>query len=305
MTARLSILLAVAMLVSGPARAASISVTDSRPFGYFLGDIVKRHIIVHAKPGESLDLGSLPRPGPVNYWLELAGANIDESDEGEGKAYRLTLAYQTFYAPLDPRKLTIPGFKLKIDSGTGSHELSVPELEFLTSPLRRLFASQSDKASTATELRPDHMGAALATGRDRTAMLVSGLIALASLIALARHNAWWPFHHRPQRPFTQAARYLRANAERLAGTAGYRAALLRLHRAFDTAAGRRVLSEDVDGFITQHPQFAPLTPEVQRLFAVSRQAFFANDVDHARAAMPLEAVTRLSERLGAAERRAA
>jgi hypothetical protein len=44
---------------------------------------------------------------------------------------------------------------------------------------------------------------------------------------------------------------------------------------------------------------------VKRLFASSRRAFFANDVDQARAQMPLRALAELSTRLSAAERRAA
>ncbi len=136
-------------------------------------------------------------------------------------------------------------------------------------------------------------------------MLVSGLAALAALTGLAWHNAWWPFHRRPARPFTDAARFLRTNGARLQGASGYRAALLKLHRAFDLAAGRRVLADDVAEFLRQHPEFAPYAGEVERLFASSRQAFFANEVDQARAAMPLPALTELSTRLGAAERRAA
>jgi mxaA protein len=290
---------------AAPARAASVTAAETRPFGYFLGDVIRRDLTIRIGPGESLDMASLPRPGPVNYWLELGSADLVEGRNGDEKLYRLTLVYQTFYAPLDTRKLTIPGFKLKVDGPSGAQELSVPEFGFTTSPLRQLFSEKGDTAGSATALRPDHIPQRLPTGRERTALLVAGVLALASLVGLAWHNAWWPFHRRPSRPFTEAARFIRTHGASLNGVGGYRTALLKLHRAFDLAAGRRVLADDVAEFLGQHPEFSPYAAEVERMFASSREAFFADDVARARATMPIDAIAELGDRLGAAERRAA
>jgi mxaA protein len=213
----------------------------------------------------------------------------------------LALSYQTFYAPLDTRRLMIPAFKLKI-SGTRDAEITVPEFGFVTTPIRQLFADKGQSSDTATKLRPDSPTPRVPTGAVRTAMLTSGVTAVAALVALAWINAWWPFHQRPARPFTQAARFLRSNTRRLDDATGYRVALLKLHRAFDIAAGRRVLADDIGVFLGQHPEFAPFRADVERMFASSRQAFFANEVDRAREMMPLSALTRLGDRLGAAER---
>ena len=286
------------------ARAPVLSVSDTRAFGYFIGDAIHREVVLRLAPGDVLDTASLPRPGPLNYWLELSSADLSTSSEGDDTLYRLSLVYQTFYAPLDTRALVIPAFKLKVTGAQGS-EVNVPAFSFLMSPIRQLFTDKGQSSDSVTKLRPDRPAPREATGRERTLMLVSGLFALAALTGLAWHNAWWPFHRRPARPFTDAARFLRTNGSRLQGAGGYRAALLKLHRAFDLAAGRRVLADDVAEFLLQHPEFAPYAAEVERLFASSRQAFFANEVDQARAAMPLPALTELSTRLGAAERRAA
>jgi len=286
-------------------RAPTLTVTEPRAFGYFLGDKLRREVDVRLAPGEDLDLASLPRPGPLNYWLELSSVDLKKEAQGDDTLYRLTLVYQTFYTPLDPRKLTIPGFTLKLAGAADGAELRVREFDFITSPIRRLFASASQSSGSAVELQPDDAPPRLVTGRERTVLLIASLVALGSLIALAWHNAWWPFHRRSARPFTDAARFLRANAARLDNATGYRIALLKLHRAFDVAAGRRVLADDVAAFLAAHPEFAAYTPEVERLFLSSRKAFFANDVEQARAAMPLPALADLSARLGAAERRAA
>ena len=244
------------------ARAPTLTVSDTRPFGYFIGDAIHRDVMLRVGPGDTLDTASLPRPGPLNYWLELSNVDLTSSAEGDDTIYRLALTYQTFYAPLDTRRLSIPAFKLKL-TGTTDAEITVPEFGFVMSPIRQLFADKGQSSDTATKLRPDYPAPRLPTGRERTLMLVSGLAAFAALIGLAWHNAWWPFHRRPARPFTDAARFLRANGGRLQGAGGYRAALLKLHRAFDIAAGRRVLSDDVGEFLHQHPEFAPYSAEVE------------------------------------------
>jgi mxaA protein len=97
---------------------------------------------------------------------------------------------------------------------------------------------------------------------------------------------------------------LQANTTQLTGEGGYRAALIKLHRAFDLAAGRRVLPDDLEAFLKEHPEFAPYAADIERLFACSRAAFFGNDNARARAAMPFKAIADLGLRLGAAERRA-
>ena len=297
----------VGVLAAGPAwsRPASLAIKEPRTFGYFIGDTLTREVILNVGEGQSLDTASVPLQGPVNYWLELSDVNLKTDTGSDGTTYRLTLKYQTFYAPLDPRRLVVPALTLKVKGGEGTGEVRVPEFGFLTAPIRLLFAQSSQSSGSAVELQPDAPVHRVTTGRERTGMLISGLIALASLIGLAWHQAWWPFRLRPSRPFTEAARYLKANASRLEGASGYRTALLKLHRAFDISAGKRVLSDDVEAFLAVRPEFAPYADQVEHLFSSSRQAFFANNVQQAQAEMPLKTLTDLSARLGAAERSAA
>jgi mxaA protein len=287
--------------VSAP-RTPSVTVINPRAFGYFIGDVIDRKVVIRLGPHEKLDMASLPRPGPLNYWLELAGVTHSEKSDGDDTIHTLHLSYQVFYGALDPRRLVIPGFKLGLTTGG---EVSVPDFGFITSPIRQLFAANSQSSGSAVEVQPDQSAPQLPTGAERTALLISSLVGLAALIGLAWHNAWWPFHKRPARPFTDAARYLKANAAQLGNAQGYRAALLKLHRAFDLAAGRRLLSEDVASFLDAHPEYRAQSGKIGQLFRASRRAFFANDVDEAQAEMPLAALVDLSAGLSAAERRAA
>ena len=232
MTRRLLALSAVLLLgaTGAFARAPEVTVSETRPFGYFLGDVIEREVTVRVGPGDTLDTASLPRPGPLNYWLELSRADLAKTADGDDTVYRLALTYQTFYAPLDTRRLSIPAFKLKV-SGATNVELAVPGFGFVMSPIRQLFSDKGQSSDTATKLRPDAVPPRLLTGGVRTAMLVSGVTALAALGGLAWLNAWWPFHKRPSRPFTEAARFLMSNGRRLEDASGYRVALLTVSAA--------------------------------------------------------------------------
>jgi len=289
---------------SGPL-VQSMAVVEPRAFGYFLGDVLHRDVMLTLRHGARVEPASLPRPGPLNYWLDLRSVDVTETDSTGATQVKVALAYQAFYAALDPRRMEIPGFTLKVTDGKRTEDAQVPAGGFVISPLRELFAAKEGEAAPPLTLRPDAAPRLIATGPERTVMLIAAVAALASLVLLAAHHAWGPFRRRPGRPFTEAARFLKVNARRLAGEGGYRAALIKLHRAFDRAAGRRVLPDDLEEFFKQHPEFAPLAPDVQRLFACSRDAFFANDVARARASMPLGAIADLGSRLGAAERSAA
>jgi mxaA protein len=284
-------------------RVHAIALSEPRSFGYFLGDVIRRDVVLTLAAGARVDPATLPRLGPLNYWLELKSVDVAERAGGDDTQVRISLEYQAFYSALDPRRLTIPGFTLKIGDGEGPEEAHIPAFSFVMSPLRELFAEKQDAAAVA--LRPDAVPPLLSTAGIRTAALASAMASLAALLLLARHFAWGPFRRRPGRPFTEAARFLKANTPHLVGEGGYRAALLKLHRAFDRAAGRRVLPDDLAAFLEEHPEYAALSQDIERLFACSREAFFADDVARARARMPLAAITDLGARLGAAERGAA
>jgi hypothetical protein len=86
----------------------SLKMVEPRPFGYFAGDIIERRAIIAVDADSELLRASLPSAGPLSYWLDLIRVDLEESSSAGGKLYRVTLVYQTFYVPFDPRKLTVP-----------------------------------------------------------------------------------------------------------------------------------------------------------------------------------------------------
>ncbi|MFG1371966.1 nonribosomal peptide synthetase MxaA [Xanthobacter oligotrophicus] len=291
-----------APLAAAPARAAAVELFAPRPFGYFLGDLITLEAEVTLDPGFRLEPGSLPQPRPVTYWLDLRRADLTELPQVNGaRRYRLILTYQSFYAPLETRALDIPAVPLTARDGDHVLNLTVPSWSFMSSPLRSLvsggaanpMALQGDIAPSPHPLRADLRRAAGAAA-----------LALASLAGLAILRGWGPFGRRRQ-PFAAAAQDIRRILAAPPTADAYCKALLRLHRAFDATAGRRLLADDVPDFLTDTPHLGSVAQGIAHFFRASRVAFFGQETDAAMAELTPEALLSLARRLAVAERKGA
>lgn len=320
---RLTIALMMTVLAATIARAAGpeVSIIEPRGFGYFLGDKVVREVVVAVPAGVELRASALPQPGPRDYWLDLVESNLTKIEQRSSTTHRLTLTYQVFYAALEPKRLTIPGFKLYFETLPGkapvagaepgaaqdakpANTMDVAPLEIIVSPLREIIPEKKAD-SDAAPLRPDFFASPPGTGRARTGLLTSFIAAAILLTALAYHYAWFPFGARRQRPFARAARSLNALPERPQQSQPYSDELLILHRAFDEAYGRRVLSADIEKFFAARPELKPLQSRVAEFYEASDLAFFAGKPDDASRIVSSNAVTFLAHDLARLERRAA
>jgi mxaA protein len=300
----LALLLAVGVAAE-PLRAdvRALTVIDPRDLGYFIGDTIRRQIEISVDEKFRLTPGTAPAPGALTYWLELNDVWVEEDVSGGLRTYSIVLDYQTFYAPLEPRRMTLPPIDLRFADGDGGTAFRrVPGFSFLTSPLREIIPpKEGEGAQAPLLLAPDPPVRLPSKLPVQAALGLALAAALLALGAIAWRMAWWPFHARPKRPFSRAARAIAARDD----DAAYRADLIRLHRAFDEAAGHRVLADDAPDFLQAHPQYADAGDDVTTFFAASRRAFFAADAAGARGDLPPQRLARLAARLGAAERRAA
>ncbi|KAB1074462.1 nonribosomal peptide synthetase MxaA [Methylobacterium planeticum] len=286
------------------AQVRSVEVRTPRPFGYFLGDLVQAQVDIVADSGFSVQAASLPKPGPVAYWLDLRDVGVAQVDLADARRIRLSLTYQNFYAALDARALEIPGFAVTLANeshgGTTTAIAQVPAWMLNVSPLREV--QPPARENPVDYVRSDGRVAALDVAPAlRAAGTLLGLAALA-LILLGWHRAWWPFGARPGRAFAIALRRLAGLSRRPDADAAYREALLSLHRGFDETDGRRVLADDLLGFLDRHPAFRPLNAPLTRFFAASRLAFFGGATAAARGDWSLAEVEETARRLAAAER---
>jgi mxaA protein len=288
----------VLLAFAAPAEAQILdrSMSAPRPFGVLLGDVFTLRTRVDVAAPFRLDSSALPKPGPVTYWLDLRSITTRESTApGGATRYEIAAEYQTFYAPLEAIEQTVPPLKLVVTDGKGGRaEADGASWSFITSPLRPIAATAG--GGSAYGLRPDAAPVRKSL-RDAEAA-AAGAASLAALALLAWSRAWPPFHRRPSRPFASAARAVARQAK--AGEEGWRSAALSLHRAFDAAAGRRLLGEDLSAFLAGRPSFLRLEPRIQQFFEASRQAFFG--AAPAAARMPADELLALSRSLAAAER---
>lgn len=279
------------------AQVSGIEVRVPRPFGYFLGDLVHSQVDIAADPGFTLKRASLPRPGPVTYWLDLRAVAVEE---GSGRT-RLRLTYQTFYAALDTRQVAVPGFAVVLENATAggitTATAQVPGWPLGMAALREVQPPAHD--DPAEYLRPDGRASRLDPVPFLRAALACLGLAVLALAALGYDRAW--FGRRRRRPFTQAVRALRRLGS---DESGYREALRLVHRGLDETDARRVLADDLPAFLARHPAFRGEDAALARFFAASRRAFFGRDLAAARATWPRAEIDAGLRRLAAAERAA-
>lgn len=300
--AALALVMLAALAQDAAAEVRAVHTIEPRPFGYFLGDTLTRTVEIETGPEDEIVQASLPRTGPSNYWLELRAIEQSSAPHRDGRRHTLKLTYQAFYAAIDPRKQTIPATDITVRGPNGNETATIPPFTFIVSPIREIFPEKSGETAD-TFLRPDAVPEFRRSGGLRTwALTAAGLSALL-LILLARDLAWWPFHRRPARPFSRAVREIgRALAK--GGVDGYRAALLALHRAFDTAAGHRLLAADLDTFLAAHPEHGETRSLVERFFDASRAVFFGEAPREGETRLPPSELKDLAARLARQERAA-
>lgn len=239
-------------------------VETPRPFGYQIGDTIPMRITVQTRSGVVLHADSLPKPGPMNRWLHLRQAEVEPLG---GDEYRVNLEYQVFYAPLEVKALTIPGFPLRFSQHGQSLEERVPDWQFTVAPIRELIARQDEAGEY---LRPDQPPAPISDAEVLRNLLVAALVALALGLRLALQYGYLP--GLPQRSlFKRAGRQLRGlRAEQMA------AALTIMHGALNRLHGGPLFGHRLVDFLGAHPQYRPLQGELSWFFDYSNRFFFAD-----------------------------
>ena len=288
--------LLVALIAMGTASATSAAeVNDPRAFGYFTGDMLVRSLEIVLEDGEEIVPATLPAAAQQTYWLDLRDVEVTSAKKDGREAEIVRLAYQIFYVPVSAKKMTIPGVTIDVRGPSGTRQVSLPPLPVLVSPIREIYPEKSGE-TTDTFLKSDSEARYLNTSRFGNGALVSGAAAALALGFLAFHSGWWPFHSRPGRPFTEAARQIAKT-----GTS-YASALVALHRAFDRSFGKRLMSQDLDAFFQANSAQEGLRDEVSRFFKGSQIYFYQSNTGLAEEALPRKNLKNLADKLAANER---
>ena len=288
---------------TGAAETAEL-VTSSEPprrVGWFLGDRLAWHGRIVAPEGFELDPASLPQPGPIDNFTEIGSIAVEDDEAAGARVYDITILYQSFYVPLEPREVPVPALSVELrrvspEAGEPERrEASFDGWSVVLSPLRPILEKSSpqamrpDKPLTVIDSRPDQI---------LTAAAWAGLAGLC--LAVGWHRGWGLASRRKARPLARARR--RIDRARLAETAAYETALIALHRGLDESFGHRLMADGLTSHIARRPAFAALAEPLGAFFEASRRLFFFQDEAGARHILPPEALRKLARDLARAER---
>jgi mxaA protein len=259
---------ALGLLLVGAAQAAALQATTEEPraFGYQVGDVVQRRVMVEVPEGLVLDENSLPRPGARGTALELRALRRIGG--------RIELDYQVFLSPAEARTLEMPSFTLRYEGVLRAQEVRIESWPVTVAPLAPVEVSPRTGLG---ELQPDAAPPLFDT-RAQGARLLAYAALLAALLAyLAFVYLGLPWWGAQRRPFALASRQLKQKLP-------WREACQRVHAALNQSAGEVLFENGVDRFTTRHRAFAPLKEDIVRFLRLSQREFFeggARDVDDA------------------------
>jgi mxaA protein len=262
-------------------RSTMVATIDAgaRRFGYVVGDIIERRVLVSAPAGFTLERASLPKLGAQNRWLALVRGSVRDQG-GTPPRYEIDLLYQLLNAPTEVRSLALPGFRVRFTPaaarGLGSTptpanaDMLIEEQAVRIAPILPAHVPLS-----AALLRPDRSPRALSTTPELLIATTSAVLAIAIVAALTaqptlrRRNGPFARAHRRLKRMVLRMERMRADCQRV-----YPAALRAVHRAFDQTAGWSMFPDRLGEFLAQRRQFADLRSGIERFLDMSQREFF-------------------------------
>jgi mxaA protein len=245
--------------------ALPLETIEPRPFGYTVGDVVQRRLLVDRSRDGTLDPASLPRPGRYGRWFQLR--EVTPLPDG------VRLAYQIVNAPPEPQTENLPSFRVRVIGTDGrARDADIGPYAVAMTPVVHF---GSNEIVQADNIRPDLDPKPIDTSsrRQRVFLYAAALLALAVVQlapALARWLGW-----RQAGPFVRAQRAMRRRLRH--DDVGARIDALRcLHEALDEAAGGTLALDNVQRLLLAQPWLVPARANVEALLAESRAAFFGD-----------------------------
>jgi len=241
-----------------------------RAVGYLIGDRIEHRVDLSVDPGYQLEVGSLPPEGRLDVWLTLATPHLTSWRLPGSRRYRIVLSYQLVGVPPEPRILEIPRLELQLRNGPLVHAVALPSWPFAVAPIA---SRPVGTVPLVDELRASLDPSPIATAGYQLRAGAAGLI----LLVIFTFQLWRWLRARAgraaDRPFARAWAELR----RLPGGAAPEQGARVLHRAFDRAAGRSLLSGDLAPLFQARPELVAARDEIEGFFSDSDRHFFQGE----------------------------
>ncbi|MDD5114083.1 MAG: nonribosomal peptide synthetase MxaA, partial [Methylobacter sp.] len=217
------------------------AVETPRPFGYVIGDEIAQRIVIETRPGIILQAASLPARGQINRWLNLTQINVEQ----QGEQTVINLRYQVFYAPLEVKMLTLPGFTLQFAQGDKLLSKDVPDWSFTVAPLRELAVRKNEQHEY---MRPDGRPPLLSDSAAQMGLWSSFSVSVLLGTYLAYLYGYFPQSRR--RVFKQALKQLATLSE-----TDMAQALTIAHKAFNKLNRQPLFQHQLTDFYRQHSDY--------------------------------------------------
>ena len=270
-----------------------------RDFGYLLGDVLETRVHLEMAASHELVADKLPEGARISRWLEQDPIEIESTVGSELRRYDMLLRYRVVATPSEVQAVEVPALTLDVSGPGHLFALAIPAWAFTLGPLLPIREVVEGVPLVLREPRPPGpvpTGGALA----RIAVLATGM--LVALAYLAWLHLRLPWLERGNGPFARAERDLARLGRRTAGQLDYRAALTRIHRAFDETAGRTLFERDVGAFLVADRRFAGLGDGIAEFYALSSRCFYLPGDDPPQGSTEIAALRRFCRACRDAER---
>lgn len=262
-----------------PANLVSLTTIEpERDAGYTVGDILERTVKLQVKKPYTLVKSSLPIVGYERRYkgqiigIELKTISTSEESSSDSTTYTLKLAYQVFTNNIVAKPAFLPAETIKFTGDNKVYQFRVPEWGFRISPIA-IYGSVKLEDDMSPLRGPLLMSSSKDHQRLQWLRVVFGL-SLLGLLYILGARAWLPMMGKP---FARALRDIRKLPK---DAQGLQQAVSRVHQSFNTTAGNSVFSDNLDGFISSNPGFAPIRADIEKFFGLSRQVFFEPQAAH-------------------------
>lgn len=247
-----------------------------RDFGLLVGDIIEHYYVIQVPANYSLTPASLPPNGELDYWLQLINSDYELiAENDQTRRYRLHFTFQTFYAPLDVRALTIPALTVRFNAGDKAELITIPAWDFTMSPLKEIaprgVASDSNQnAFMKADLRPTTIPT---SGLQQQIWVLASSLLLLTLLWLSLKGYLFSF---TRSPFQQAYHEVKKLRKYHANESAFNQALQAVHRAFNRRAKQALFAHQIEEFVVQHPELRSYQGKIDNFYQLSAETLYSD-----------------------------
>lgn len=249
-------------------------INPSRDAGYVVGDTLERTLILTVKKPYELIKESLPIVGYEHRYrgqvsgIELTAIDVKEENTSDSTTHTIHLVYQVFKSGRVAKPAILRGeiVKLRRAGSTETRQFQFAPFNFRISPLS-VYGEVNIKQEMSPFIKPFTLSAAK---ESRIFKSAAGVLAfcLLGLFYIFGAYSWLP------RMGGAFAKTYRKVAKIPESEQGLKDGITLVHHALQQVAGHSVFANSIERFIQEKPAFAPVKPELERFFSLSRQVFF-------------------------------